>query len=233
MIFFYIRHGDPCYNPDSLTPLGKRQAEAVGRRLALYGVDKVFSSTSKRAIETAQPTCELLKKEAMLLDFCHEDYAARSFGIMRDEMRRWLFQDDESRLQFASDEIRALGYNWYKHPDLKKYKNGIERVYNESDKFFADLGYEHIRYTGKYKISRTNDERIALFAHEGFGMAFLSTILDIPYPMFCNHFDIRLSGITVIDFEAVDGFAIPKLLTFSNDSHLYKEGLPTDRKIRF
>lgn len=35
MLFFYIRHGDPIYNPDSLTPLGRRQAEALGKRLAV------------------------------------------------------------------------------------------------------------------------------------------------------------------------------------------------------
>lgn len=33
MLLFYIRHGDPIYIPDSLTDLGKRQAEAVARRL--------------------------------------------------------------------------------------------------------------------------------------------------------------------------------------------------------
>lgn len=38
MLLFYVRHGDPIYNPDSLTPLGERQAEAVAKRLALHGV---------------------------------------------------------------------------------------------------------------------------------------------------------------------------------------------------
>ena len=28
MIFYYIRHGDPIYNPNGLTPLGARQAES-------------------------------------------------------------------------------------------------------------------------------------------------------------------------------------------------------------
>ena len=32
MIFFYVRHGDPIYNPDSLSPLGERLAEAVRER---------------------------------------------------------------------------------------------------------------------------------------------------------------------------------------------------------
>ena len=63
MILYYVRHGDPIYNPDSLTPLGQRQAEAVGKRLALYGIDEVYSSDSNRAMQTAEPTCQLLKKE--------------------------------------------------------------------------------------------------------------------------------------------------------------------------
>ena len=63
MLFFYIRHGEPIYTPDSLTPLGEKQAQAVAKRLSVYGVDKVFSSTSNRAIMTAQPTCEILGKK--------------------------------------------------------------------------------------------------------------------------------------------------------------------------
>ena len=59
MIFYYIRHGDPTYNPDSLTALGVRQAEALAKRLALYGLDNIYSSTSNRAIMTAKPTCEV------------------------------------------------------------------------------------------------------------------------------------------------------------------------------
>ena len=39
------------------------QAEALAKRLALYGVDRIFSSTSNRAVMTATPTCDLLKKE--------------------------------------------------------------------------------------------------------------------------------------------------------------------------
>ena len=58
MIFFYVRHGDPIYNPDSLTPLGERQAEALAKRLCMHGVNKVYASTSNRAILTAKPTAE-------------------------------------------------------------------------------------------------------------------------------------------------------------------------------
>ena len=148
MLLFYIRHGDPTYDPDELTPLGKRQAESVAKRLALYGIDSIYASTSNRAIQTAQPTCELLKK--------------------------------------------------------------------------------HIPGSGTYKFTKSNPNRVALFAHNNFGLAFLSSILDIPYPAVCSHFDMGHSNMTVIHFkEEDDGLSAPVILSFSNDSHLYRDGLPT------
>ena len=58
MLLYVIRHGDPCYDPDSLTPLGQRQAEAVGRRLAQVGITRVYSSPLVRAQQTAQPAAD-------------------------------------------------------------------------------------------------------------------------------------------------------------------------------
>lgn len=239
MIFYYIRHGDPIYDPDSLTPLGCRQAEAVAKRLALYGVDKVYSSTSTRAVMTAQPTCELLKKEPELLDFANEGHAWGDFTIAKEDGSGdiWLFQHKKTVALFNSSEIRTLGDRWYEHPAFKAYhyENGLDRIYRESDAFFEALGYEHIRYTGKYRVRNPNDQRIALFAHQGFGLAFLSCLLDIPYPMFCTHFDMCHSGLTVIEFPHGEEYAIPRILTLSSDSHLYREGLPTlyEYRLRF
>lgn len=231
MIFYYVRHGDPIYDPDSLTPLGLRQAEAAAKRLALYGVDKIFSSTSNRAILTAKPTCEMLKKEPVLLDFANEAYAWRDLSFKRDDGQgaTWLFQNNRIVELFNSKEVRCLGDEWYRHPEFKDYdyEKGINRVYDDSDAFFADLGYEHIRHTGKYKVRESHDQRVALFAHQGFGLAFLSCLLDIPYPMFCTHFDITHTGVTVIEFKEANGYCVPKILTLSSDSHIYREGLPT------
>lgn len=38
------------------------------------------------------------------------------------------------------------------------------------------------------------------------------------------------TGMTVIEFSKIDGVVIPKVLTLSDDSHIYKEGLPTHYK---
>lgn len=224
MILFYVRHGDPIYEPDSLTPLGKRQAEAVAKRLALHGIDKVYASTSNRAIQTASPLCEMIKKDMTLLDFAHESLAWNDFSINH---KTWLFQDKETLQLFTDETVISLGQKWYEHPSFTAYKSGIDRVYDETYRFFESLGYQHIRNTGKYKVINPNDSRVALFAHQGFGLAFLSVVLDIPYPFIARHFDMCHTGITAIHFHEQDGYAVPKILTLSSDAHLYKEGLPT------
>lgn len=231
MIFYYIRHGDPVYNPDSLTPLGVRQAESVAKRLALYGLDKIYCSTSNRAIMTAMPTCELLNMQPEMLDFTSEKHTWRELTIEKEEGtgKTWLFQNQRVINLFHDKEIRDLGDRWYDHPAFANYhyEDGINRIYAESDALFESLGYKHIRHTGKYKVEKSNDQRIALFAHQGFGLAFLSCLLDIPYPMFCTHFDMCHTGVTVINFANGHDYCVPKILTLSSEAHLYREGLPT------
>lgn len=228
MLLFYVRHGDPIYNPNMLTPLGERQADAVAKRLALYGLDKIYASPSNRAMQTAKPTAELLKMEIEEADFADEAHVWRDLTCLREDGRQtWLFQHERMRKIFTSPEVRALGDEWYKYPGFSQYEDGIKRVYDSTDAFLSSLGYEHERYTGRYKVTNGNDKRIALFAHQGFGLAFLSSLLDIPYPAFSTHFDMSHSAITVIEFAEEDGYSIPTVLSLSNDSHIYKEGLPT------
>ena len=235
MLFFYVRHGDPIYTPDQLTPLGRRQAEAVGKRLALFGVNKIYSSTAMRAQQTAEPTCEMTKQEKILLDFCHETHAWREMTRrIDDKRRRWLFEDDETKRLFVSDEMRALGYRWYEHPAFKEYDyhSGMERIRRGTDELLASLGYELDHELHMYRAVKPNDDRVALFAHQGFGSLFLSCLLDIPYPEFSVHYDLQHTGLTAIEFRDVDGYVIPRVLTMGNDAHLYRDGLPLNYNSR-
>ena len=231
MILFYVRHGQPVYSPDSLTPLGKKQAESVAKRLAQYGVDEIYSSTSKRAIDTARPSCELLCKEMRLIDFAREDHAYRALSYTDGTRRSWAFAHPTIKALFASPELLSLGERWYEHPALAEYseayREGIARIRREGDAFLRALGYEHIEGTGAYRVICPNEKRIAIFAHQGFGLAFLSCLLDIPYPRFSLHFDMCHSGMTVIEFKEENGIALPKIITMGNDGHLFRDGLPT------
>ncbi len=61
MLLYVIRHSDPDYEHDTLTPLGHRQAEAAAKRLAVNGLTHIYSSPAGRAIATAKPTSEILQ----------------------------------------------------------------------------------------------------------------------------------------------------------------------------
>ncbi len=230
MLLYYIRHGDPIYNPNSLTPLGKKQAEAVAKRLALHGMDKIFSSPSNRALETARPLAELIKKEITEVDFLDEDIAWEYMTATdADGNKRWAMALNEYRRLFVKDEIRALGHRWYDAPEFKesKFKEGVKFFAGKVDEFMLSLGFNHDReqhtYSGRAKLG----ERIAVFAHEGMGAVFLSSLLDIPYSDFAAHYAMSHTGVTVIEFDENNGEIIPRILQVSNDSHLYREGIPT------
>ena len=232
MLLYYVRHGDPIYNPDSLTELGKAQAEALKHRFAAYGLDRIYSSTSNRAYQTALPTANILKKEITQLDWCNEGKAFAEFTATDPSgAKAWHFWYPESRKVFLSKEIRELGERWYDHPYFKDTpcKSGVERINREVDAFFSELGYEHDREQGVFIPTKPNDMRIALFAHEGFGMSFFSSVLDIPYPLFCTRFGIGHSSVTVIELDDHFGvgYCVPTVLQFGNDSHLYADRLPT------
>lgn len=173
-----------------------------------------------------------------LLDFTDEALAYKEFTVMQEDGRKqWAFVHPKYRKLFLDESVRKLGFEWYDHPEFEglQFKDGMKRIGAAADALFAELGYEHIPGSGTYKAVRPNDDRVALFAHGGFGRAFMSHLLDIPYPMFSTHFALGHTGMTVVEFRAGGGIAIPNVLSYGSDAHLYKECLLTgyDNRIRF
>jgi len=230
MRLYYVRHGDPIYNPDSLTPLGHRQAEALSRRMSLHGLDRIFASTSGRAQQTAQPTAEVLKKEIELLDWAHEKHAWAELAYEYEPGKRtFAWESEKFKLGFQQPDVRALGRRWYEHPMFRDYPSfgeGIQRIQKETDAFLASFGYTHDLEKNVYLSEGGNRENIGFFAHGGFGMVFLSCVLDIPFPMFSTHFGLEHSRVNVIEFPETTGPVVPKMLQFGGDSHLFADRLP-------
>lgn len=223
MLLFYIRHGEPIYVPDSLTEVGKAQAEALVERMKICKPEKIFSSSSNRAILTAKPTAEYFNIDIDVLDWCHENHVRREFKwVDKEGVERWCFQVKENIELFNSQEFFRLGDNWWQHPKFKDtpIKSGLDRIRKETDDFMESLGY--IRSERGFIAKNPKYQRVALFAHHGFGVTFLSCLLDIPYPSFTTHFDMGYTGITVIHFDD-EGFTVPKIFQLSNDSHLFAD----------
>ena len=123
--------------------------------------------------------------------------------------RRWLFEENlPTKMLFHTPEVRQLGFRWFDHPQLNepRFEQGMERIYNGCDELFASLGYEHERYSGRYKAVAPNNDRVALFAHQGFGLAFglmvwigLYDTLFLDWVLFANHRMFRLEGTEHMD----------------------------------
>ena len=224
MLLFYVRHGDPIYNPDSLTELGHKQAQALVARMRICNPSKIFVSSSNRARLTAQPTAEALGIEPVVVDWANEKHAFADLSVsLPDGGRGWAGEQERDLL--ASEEIRDMGHDWANHPLLaERGVIGTERIAKDVDAWLETLGY-HRERNGYRRIGET-PERVALFAHWGFGLGFLSHLLDIPYPQMVTRFCIGHSQLTIVNFGDKD-FAIPQVLQLSNDSHLFAAGVET------
>ena len=72
MILYIIRHADPDYAHNTITPLGKEEALALGQFMSRVKLDRIYTSPLGRAIDTARPTMLALGMENTVLDWTAE-----------------------------------------------------------------------------------------------------------------------------------------------------------------
>lgn len=233
MLLYIVRHGDPIYYPDSLTPKGHLQAEALAKRFAVHGLDKIYSSPMIRARQTAEPTSELLGIPIEIEDWTSELAAAKDFFVEKrksDGKRNWIFGVNPT--YYCNNETMGYFENWYEsdffkdHPE-KDFKSGFERIQNKSDELIERHGYK--RDGAVYKILKPNNDRIAVFCHAGFGSTWIAHLLGLPPHMVWGKISMPCTGVTTFEFENYEnGLTAPCLRQLADCSHLYIEGLDTN-----
>ena len=226
MLLYIIRHGEPIYAPDTLTPRGRAQAQALSKRLALHGLDRIYSSPLGRAQETAQPTAELLNLPVEILPWTREIWPEFALPQPDGSLR---FAMEMPGTLYRSEENRTAGDAWAQLSCLSSIeaKKNYDMLVASSDEFLKSLGYQ--REKGVYRILRANEERVAVFCHAGFSLTWLPHLLAIPAHLFWSAFDITHSGVTLLRFDNdPSGLTAPKCLMLSDMSHIYKENLPYD-----
>ena len=140
MKLLLIRHGDPSYEDDSLTPQGRKEARCLAARLVKTHIDKIYVSPLGRARKTAQYYFDASGRSAdgicdWLQEFrgrCHRpDREAES--ICWD----WLPQDWMTFLPFYDKD------HWFEHPVFKdtNVKSEYDLVTSEFDRLLAENGY--------------------------------------------------------------------------------------------
>ncbi len=226
MLLYIIRHGDPIYDPDCLTPKGHLQAAAVAKRLARHGIDRIYASPMIRAQQTAQPLSELLHLPVNIEDWTSEARAWEDFSVYIGGVCTWFWLD---RVEELVNDGTVDMRDWYNMPALREYaprfKSGLERIARCSDEFLARHGYR--REGALYRVERPNDERVAVFCHEGFGKSWMSHLMSVPLHLYATEYEITHTGVVVVELRNTEsGLTRPKCLAWSDMSHIYAEGLP-------
>ena len=72
MRILLIRHAEPDYTIDSLTPKGRVEAELLSRRMIRYDIRDFYVSPLGRARDTAACTLDKLNRKAEILPWLHE-----------------------------------------------------------------------------------------------------------------------------------------------------------------
>ena len=228
MLLYIIRHGDPIYDPDSLTELGHEQARALVPRLAPLGFDKIFVSPMIRAQQTAEPTCKALNMTPEIREFLSEQKLFNKLSMPLPSsdgsrvINRWCFHQQETR--YKPENPYEKLEDWFDIPAFEPCREKAIPAYKEfvadADKFLLELGYR--REGGFYKIEEPPFERVAVFCHQGVGLTWIAHMLNIPPQIMWSSFDITHTGVTVLDFKNYeDKKTTPICLCLSDTAHLF------------
>lgn len=225
MLLYLIRHGDPDYATDSLTPRGVAQAEAVAKRLAQAGIDRIFTSPMGRARQTAEPLCRLLNKPYFVEDWSYETGARI---LLEDGSEVALHAVPNTTLRadglWQRSGEDALTCPFFEGTEVQQEVHRIEKAGND---FLRRLGYEEV--DGNYRILQPNEEKIALFCHGNFVRVWLGCLLKVPVHMMLASFGYNHTGVTVLQLRNnSSGLTAPRCLIYGDCSHLYAHGPDLD-----
>lgn len=214
MILYIIRHADPDYVNNTITPFGREEAAALGVRMSTVKLDKIYTSPMGRAIDTARPTMQALGMENTILDWTAESMDYMQPRVEGKGSFKFSYKDGFSEMEDYSELDRSAT---------------VDALIKNSDEFLASLGY--VRQGGVYKVERPTNERIAVFCHGGFGSNWIAWLLGIPPFMGWDRIKLRTSAVTRFNFRNTEsGFTVPECDYLNDTSHLPACGVPNSGK---
>lgn len=221
MKLLIIRHGDPDYSIDSLTPTGWVEARLLAERMAKLDVKAFYVSPMGRAQDTASLTLQKMNRTAETLPWLREFPASvikphkPQPGVAWD----WLPQDWTAEPRFYSQE------DWTKPEAYEKANVAAlaKEVADGLDELLAGHGY---RRDGKlYRAERPNEDTIVLFCHFGVECVLLGHLLGIsPVLLWHGACAAPTSVTTLTTEERREGIAYFRMNAFGDTSHLYIAG---------
>ena len=230
MQIIIIRHGEPDYANDTLTPKGRDEAIALANFLKNIPVKKFYCSPMGRARDTAAPTLSFTGRRAQILDWLQEFPECVTDPDNGCVHIPW---DFTPRLWTGIPELYDKD-KWYQ-TDLMRTGNAEEAyrtVCSGFDGLLEEYGY--IRENGYYKAVLPNRDTIVLFCHFGVMGAILSHLLGVSPVVLWQGMICPPTGVTRITTEErEDGIAVFRCNRYGDVSHLYLDGQRPSHAGRF
>ena len=226
-----VRHAEPDYSIDSLTPKGWREAELVSKRLEKLSVDAVFCSPLGRAKDTMKPYLEKTGKSYEIYDWLKEfGYELVKDPITQKERIIWDFKPeflDKNPAFFDKDEWKNIDF--IANSNVPKT---IQKVFESFDECLSKFGYE--RCGTYYKVNEENHKTLLFFCHFGIEAILLSHLFNCSPQVVSHNFMALPSSVTTLISEERDkGKAYFRCQGFGDTSHLYVADEPLSFAGRF
>lgn len=229
MKLLIIRHGDPDYANDTLTEVGRKEAELLAQWFANKPIDKIYVSPLGRARATAEYTCQIKGMDATVCDWLRE-FPAKVQKPHRDDGVTW----DWRPADWTEKEEFFSRKDWTAHPAMVEANVAeiYEGVIEKFDALLAEHGY--VREGNLYRVTQANEETIAFFCHFGLECVLLSRLLNIS-PMLLWHGTCAApTSVTTINTEERQkGIAYFRMSEFGSVAHLTSAGVEPSFSARF
>ena len=248
MRIIFVRHGEPDYSCDGLTENGKKEAKALGDRIAGWKVDRFYVSPMGRAVETAAPALLKTGRTAETIPWLREysyrvEKAHGKAGVCWDFIPSdWA---NEPKMYTQSDWLDIEPF--CQNPELKEVyyasRSGLDEIikgygYERKGNYYINTGAPKNRqiistcvdpktHYGDTLDDEDNGETIVFFCHFGITCLLLSHLTAIPFPVLAQNTIIPPTGVTVVTSEERwDNEAAFRISSFGDVSHLKAAGIP-------
>lgn len=222
MRIIFVRHRHPNYEKDCLTDLGVLHAKAVAQRLKNDNepIEKIFSSTCGRALETASFIDSKFGVGVVGLDFMREiKWGSVDGNPIFDDGHPW-----NTSNYIVENGASLLDFDWQKS-DL--YKNNklvscVEKIGIDFDNWLKDFGY--VREGDYYRVGDVKNHTISLVSHGGASSAVFAHLFNLPFPFLCSAICPDYTAITIVHFSERKGNLIAPKFELVNDArHIRNE----------